>query len=82
MLELCNLPKAKEEIIEVTSNHLESCIYFSKNQRGLSLSNLYLFGLDVRIVITVHRFVYRLVGYNRKGRPLGNGVKEAKVINL
>jgi hypothetical protein len=55
MLELCNFPKVEEAITEVTSNHLESWIYPSKTQRGLSLSNLALFMIDFRLVITLQR---------------------------
>ena len=51
MLSLCNFPKAEEEITEVTSNHLESWIYPSKTQRGLSLSNIALFEENIRLVM-------------------------------
>jgi hypothetical protein len=51
MLALCNFPKAEEAITEVTSNHLESWIYPSKTQRGLSLSDIALFEGDVRLVM-------------------------------
>jgi len=68
LLALCNLPKAMEEITEVTSNHLESWIYPSKTQRGLSLSDIALFMIDFRLVIIVHRLVYKwLDGTGREG---------------
>ena len=50
MLALCNFPKAVEAITKVTSNHLESSIYPSKTQRGISLPNLALFMIDFRLV--------------------------------
>jgi hypothetical protein len=75
MLALCNFPKVVEAIIEVTSNHLESWIYPSKTQRGLSLSDIALFVGNFRLVIRVQGlFVLNcLVGTTRE-KPLGNGV--------
>jgi hypothetical protein len=53
---------------------LESRIYPSKTQRGISLYDLALFAGNFRLVIRVQGLVFKLVGWNRKGRPLGNGV--------
>jgi hypothetical protein len=47
---------------------LESRIYPSKTQRGISLFDLALFGLDVRLVIRVQGLVFRLlVGIGKEG---------------
>jgi hypothetical protein len=40
-----NLPKAGEAITEITLNYLESWIYPSKTQRGISLSELTWYGI-------------------------------------
>ena len=54
---------------------LDSRIYPSKTLRGISLYDLSLFGLDVRLVIRVHGFFFFncLVG-TTKEKPLDNGV--------